>query len=442
MKKRLAVTILLVLSACLQLIAQAAPKAVFPFDPFKILKTWNYNEVLRFMGPLDQPTVKDKTDKGPSVLSYPYEMLGMSGRLSFNFRKDSITFLQFRKDHPDRIVSEELTARMVQDTLVRWEYNKGIQQQDSLRRDSVLRALTAIMGHPLTSGKTPVTERNARFAAVWINNGYSCQYKDYINYSEILFTLSTVQSRTSGEFDIPPGTELIRKMQVKTKKMAWMASLLGLPSTVVPMAYSDYFLLLEFSTGQRFLENLPHGTGDFLLENKSVGFSTRIQTRLNLPNGAIGYLPDWFFDDFDGDAIPDARIQVPTDPEGNISRFYVFTMPSRDPHLVLNTGELLPASIESDGKKRISLVWPDGSRKTANLPDDVHLLPEALVLHPKGFLYFNTTRYNNDGSTNFLGGIDLGPLTGANSSLILEILYNHVSGGWEPSTVTVVTGKK
>jgi hypothetical protein len=241
-----------------------------------------------------------------------------------------------------------------------------------------------------------------------------------------------------GEFNIPNGTEIIRKMNVSMRKMNCTASLLGFAPVAPKLAYSDFFLLFEFNTGQRYLVSIPKNPIDFLQQRHFVDFAGGSRLYLSIPQNAIGYLPVMTFEDCDGDAIPEAWIRIPGDLEGTRYRHLLYSIQFKEPNLVFDTDDALPSTLTFRGNSGITVTWPDGSSVDAEMSAPVAAPGQVEPLHPRGFAYMNSTRLNNDGSTNFIGGIALKTPAKARDLGILEITYGHVKGGWEPREVKVI----
>ena len=414
-KTYLIITILSLLSIQ---VAESQDVRNFPFDPFVILKSWNYDFLIKTMGKGEEITGTMKNQTYLAGLKYPADLLGMHGNLEFTFNKDSISRFQFRKEHKASVTSADLAGGKMRDPAVNSEYNRAIQKLDSLQkmdsisRDSVVRAISEILGPPVSNGRTAVTEKNARHSAVWINRGYTCLYKDYINYSEIVFSLSTIPLWAVGEFGIPAGTEIIQKTLVNTRKMSWTASLLGLPLDAGRMIYSDILLLLEFAAGQRYLESVP--------------------------KNAINYLPRLIFEDCDGDGIPEAWLQVPSDKDGIQTRHFLFSLPFKEPNLIFSSDDLIPVSISIQNGSRIIITLQDETTRVLESQGPVAKLNQTVQLNPKGFKYLRSTKLNTDGSTNFIGGIELRTSPETPGFGILEISYKHTAGGWETDQISLL----
>ena len=410
--------------------ARSQEKPGFGFDPYIILKTWTYDILRKNMGEGEPVMATMRNQSYLAGLRYPFEMIGISGKLEFTFAKDSIRLIQFRKQLPERKIGPDIADRIIRDTTFRKEYNRSIQQADSLRRDSLVRSITLILGKPVSMGKTSSTEKNAKYSAVWVNHGYSCLYKEFLGFEDIVFTVSAAPAIIVSEFMIPASTEIIQKLQVNTKKMSWTASLLATPAIRPRTAYTDYFILLEFTTGQRYLESIPKNPGNYLLNRMFLEFTGGRRFLMDVPNAPTGYLPDLQFDDLDGDAIPEAWIGIPSDPYDAAARHYLYSLPFREPNLVLNSDDLMPASVTLGPGATVTVTGQDGDNVSLTCPS-MSQLKVNITLYPKGFSTFVVARRNNDGSTDFTGSIPLNRLAGCNCDRILEIPVLHVQGGWE-----------
>jgi hypothetical protein len=413
----------------------------FPFNPFEILKSWNYERLIKEMGTGEEIISTMRNQAYISGMSYSSELFGVPGKLIFNFSKDSISRIDFRKEHSIRVISEDLSDQFTRDTTLRKEYNNEIRALDSLRRDSVVKSITAIMGFPLSNGPTESTEKNARHSAIWINHGYSCLYKDYQNYSEIVLSLSTIPLWVVGEFGISTRTEILKKIAVSTKRMSWTASLLGFPSNTAGMMFSDIYLLLEYSTGQKYLESIPKGLSSFFSTNTSLKFATGQSLQLQIPNQAISYLPVLTFEDCDGDAIPEAWIMTSSEPNQQRTRHYLYTLKYKEPNMIYNYEEQAPESIQIKKGSDIAITWQNGLTEEIASTLGALNMQESIKVNPKGFKYLKTTKLNPDGSTNFIGAIELTISLGGGNLGYLEITYKHITGGWEPEQFKLIPKK-
>jgi hypothetical protein len=394
----------------------------FPFDPYIILKSWNYDLLVKTMGNGEEIMATRDNQSYLAGLRYSADLFGMHGKLDFTFNKDSIASFLFRSGHKTRVTSVGPTDKKSRDPNLSAEYTLAIQKldsvqrMDSLSRDSVVKVISKILGPAFSNGPTPVTEKNARHLAIWVNRGYTCLYKDFIDYSEIGFSLPTVPLWVVGEFDIPTRTEILQKTTVNTKKMSWAASLLGVPSNTPQMIYSDIFLLLEYTTGQKFLESVQ--------------------------KNSIGFLPGMAFQDCDGDAIPDAWIQVPSNKTRTQIKHYLFSLQYKEPNPIFNSDDLIPSDISILGGSRITVTFQDGTTRTIDCQVQNALPGQVITIKAKGFKYLNSTNLNTDGTTNFIGGIELYQGSESSGIGILEIGYKHTANGWEPEQVKFVKPDK
>jgi len=387
----------------------------FPFDPYPILKTWTYDDLIKEKG--DGKEIID-TLAGQAYLAgirYPDTWFDRTGNLEFYFTGEKVSRILFRHFHPVRPLTQEQTDLIKRDTAARNAYTREVLKLDSLRRDSIEREITVILGPSYTAGRTNPADKKARFSATWINRGYSCVYKDYIDYGDIIFTLMAAPSWISGEFDAPGNTELIQKNRIVTKKLSCTCSLLAQPADTGRLVFQNVLLLLEFANGSRFLEMIP-----------------------DLP---ASYLPVIQYDDMTGDGTPDIWISIPTDPGCSVTRQYIYTIPFREPVLVFNSNDMLPSALRFTEGKQISALMPDGTVHQVVVPASS---TAASVFNaagkpsftdnitPAGFTSFTPNLRNRDGSVDFTGRITMKPENQALPDYgCLEILYHFATGGWE-----------
>jgi len=406
----------------------------FPFDPYVILKSWNYDHLTKTMGEGEEITATSNGQIYLAGLRYPSELLGMKGKMEFSFRKDSIAYFLFRTERTKKPMPAELIERVKMDTVARRaysqenarldslhrdsivqalnQYNRGITIQDSLRQDSVVRAISEILGTPISSGHAGGTERKAKFSALWINYGFSCLYKDYVNFSEVTFSFSTVPAWVVNEFGVPAGSEILHKTRISTRKFSWTASMLAFPQGAAAMTYSNVYFLLEFSDGTKFLEGLP-------------------QHDLN-------YRADFTFEDYNGDAIPEVWITVPADLQAHQVRHYLYSLQMKEPSQVFNSDEQMPMVISVQNNSTIKVTFPDGTIRNAKSAEPLEITNQTVPVIPDGFTYLRPSKRNNDGSANFLGGIEIRTSEQSPSLGIVEIQYKHTTGGWIPDQIKLL----
>jgi hypothetical protein len=420
----------------------------FPFDPLVTLKAWNYDKLIKTMGSGEEIISKINNQDYVSGLRYKADLLGIQGTLEYTFTQDSISSFHFRFLHTARVVNADHSDRRTRDRSASRESELAIQKLDSLQkldsisRDSVIKGITGIMGEPFSNGPTPVTEKTARHSAIWINNGFSCQYKDYVDYSEIAFSLPYVPLWLVGEFSIPNKTQIISKRNIKTKKISCTASLMGFTSSAPRITYADFFLFMEYTRGQKFLVSIPKNPMDYMYNQRWVEFCTRQMFHISIPENSIGYLSSMSFEDCDGDAVPEVWIQVRGDKQGNQSRHLLYSIQFKEPNLIFDTDDLIPTEISFLSSSQILVSWPDGASREITLPKPLNIPSKAQKIHPKGLKYLKTTKLNSDGSANFIGGIELrlspeSPVLG-----ILEITFKHTPGAWETDQIIFVPQNK
>ena len=409
----------------------------FPFDPLVILKAWNYTKLNKVMGKGEEVISKLNNQDYISGLRYKYDLLGKQGVLEFSFTQDSISRFLFRFDHAKRVINVDHSDRRTRDPAASHDFDLAVQKLDSLQRldsisrDTLIRGISEVMDRPVSNGPTPVTEKLARHSAIWINHGYSCQYKDYVDYSEIIFTLPTVPLWAVSEFSIPKGTQIIQKVNVNTRKMSCTVSLMGFTSNASRIAYSDYFLLVEFSGGQRYLANYPKNATDYLLSQYFVEFAGGQRCLMSIPENSIGYLPTMLIEDCDGDAIPEIWIQGPCDKGMSHYRHIIYSIQMKEPVPIFDTNDFIPQSISIAGNSKATILWPDGNPIILDLPKPVQMADKLIILHPNGLKYLKSTKLNSDGSTNFIGGLEIKLSPESPTLGIIEITFKHTRGAWE-----------
>ncbi len=420
----------------------------FPFDPLVILKSWNYDRLIKTMGKGEEIISKINNQEYVAGLRYNSELIGQKGTLEFTFNQDSISKFVFRFTHSNRVVSADRSDRRFLDRSASEESKLAIQRHDSLQRidslsrDTIVRTITKILDQPVTNGPTPVAERFARHSAIWINHGYSCHYKDYVDYSEIIFSIPTIPLWVVGEYSIPAGTQIVKKMNVSTRKMSWTASLLGLTSDAPRIAYSDYFVIFEFSTGQRYLASVQKNAMDYLSSYRLTQFAGGQRFLLSIPETSTGFLPDMIFEDCDGDAIPEAWVTIPVDKHGRQSRHLLYSIQFKEPNVIFDTDDLIPAAIHINGSGILSVTMQDGSGRTPDLSAPLKVSGRPSPLYPKGFRYLNATKRNSDGSINFHAGIEIRLTPNSPVLGVLDIVFKRAPGEWSPEQMTFLPAEK
>ncbi|MFH0761792.1 MAG: hypothetical protein V2A67_09850 [Bacteroidota bacterium] len=387
----------------------------FPLDPYRILKTWTYDNLTKEKG--DGEEIID-TLAGQAYLAgirYSDTWFGRTGNLEFYFTGEKVSRIMFRYYHPARSRTQEQTDLIIRDTAARNSYAREVLQLDSLRRDSIEKEISVILGSSFTAGRSALSDRKAKYSANWINRGYSCVYKDYVEYGDIIFTKMIAPSWISGEFEAPAEMELLQKSRIVTKKISCTTSLLAQPADTGQLAYQNVLLLLEFTNGSRFLEMLPE-----------------------IP---ISYLPTFQIDDVDGDGTPDIWISIPVDQPGSVTLQYIYAIPFKEPVLIFSSNDMLPSALRFSEGRQIGVLMPDGKVHQVAVPVSS---PASSVFNaagkpsfndnmiPAGFSGFTMNLRNRDGSVDFTGRVSL---KYDNPELpdygCLDILYHFATGGWE-----------
>lgn len=387
----------------------------FPVDPFPVLKTWNYQTVRSNLGSGEQ--IVDTMFGKPYLAGYRYQQrwLERDGVLEFYFTQKGISIIQFKTEHPLPEPSEELSAQLMQDTLLRKSYNQELVRVDSVRRDSIVKGISKMMGTPNSAGPTPAADRQARYSASWVNHGYACTMRDLGTYTTVVFSLVRTPDWTVNQFGLPNHTEVISKHMVVQQRQSWEASLLGAPTEGSPMLYDHVYLLLEFQTGERYLENLPP-----------------------LPYPAKMVKLD--YNDMDGNAFLDPWIIVELAEGVGRERHYIYSVQLKEPIPIFETESLLPYEIALADNKTLLITFPEGSVHHQKLPLNCQLqeyytsegeITVPLAISPDGFHSLVAENRNRDGSLNLSGVIRLLTLDGKPAGEI-QILYEFNNGTWRP----------
>ena len=403
-----------ILVLCLGYVQMSRGQESLPVSPYKILKSFTYDKLIAERG--EGIEIID-TLAGQAYLAgiqYPETLLGLKGTLDYFFTGDSVSRMVFRYNHPVPPPEPQIADRIVRDTAFRNLFTRQTLERDSLRRDTLIRGLSEILGPPVASGKTAPSERNARFSTSWINHGYSCIFRDYVDYGEIVFTLPNASAWIRGEFDIDPATEIVQRSVQMYKKERMTVTLMAQPDPESNIRYIHYFLLLEFGNGQRFVENLP--------------------------DMDPGYLPKLKFDDTNGTGTLDAWVSIPMSPDGGSTREFIYSLQFREPILVFNSLDYLPESVQLQPGRKIVITGTDGTRQelAVGTNDPWGVLfnssgePQfAFEKTPAGFHEFFSEPRNRDGTLNFTGHMSLN--AGMKHTAVLKMRFKHSMGGWEPA---------
>lgn len=386
----------------------------FPVDPYPILKTWSYEDVTKNLGPAEE--IIDTLYNQAYLAGYRYdsEWFGVRGRLDFLLSDRGVSRIQFRNERPEKVIPLEVSDQIMRDTTFRNEFNRREYVADSLRRDSICSAISGTLGQPISYGPTPTGEKNARFQSMWISHGVACSYKDYLNGSEISFSIAQTPDWAVRDFDLPESADLIKKERINMRRSSWTASLLAEPADVKKPGFNRIYLLFEFDSGQRYAEMLPS-------------------------SDSISGMPDMSFDDLNGDAFPDAWIKIPL-LSGLFSRHYIYTLEFKEPLLLFDSGAMLPSQVSLKPGRKVEVDFNGGTvlefslqgmKNQTDFYNQDGALRSAAHMEPAGFNSLEAGIRNKNGSVDLAGHLDI-RFPGLTGSLRFIVKYGYTSGGWEP----------
>lgn len=387
----------------------------FPIDPYAVLKTWTYEEVTKNLGVGKE--IIDTLYNQAYIAGYRYETewFNYRGYLEFYFSEKGISRMQFRNERPEKVIPSDLRDLIIRDTIIRNDYNRKEFVADSLRRDSICFEISKILGRPVSSGPTLAGEKNARFQSLWISHGVTCTYKDFVTSSEISFAIAQTPDWAIRDFDLPDNAELIKKERIIMRRSSWTASLLAESAGKAKPGFKRIYLLLEFDSGQRYAEELPS-------------------------SDSLSAMPDITFDDLNGDAFPDAWIEVPTGLQEKSSKHYIYTLQYKEPLLIFDSSLLLPSQITLQPGYRVEIDFSDGTvlyfslqvlnGRTDFYNSDGSLRTQATTV-PAGFNRLAAATRNKDGCVDLIGYFNI-QFPGIAGTLNFAVTYRFQSGGWEP----------
>ncbi len=412
--KRSFYRVLCLLVSLIPITSYSQEQTDFPWNPYKILKTWKYDDLVKIKGEGIQIIDTLSGQAFIAGLSYTDRCFEKTGTLAFYFNHEDISRFEFRFSHPAKPVDPAFAERIMRDSAVRNAYEREVMRNDSLRRDSLVQDVSKILGLPITAGRTSPSDKLVRYSATWINKGFSCVFKDDVEFGTLIFSLSMASAWVSGEYDIDPTTVIVQRVINQTRKTSWTTSLLAQPSDSAKTVYQRLILVLDYRTGERYVENLPD------LE--------------------YSYLPSMQFDDTDGTATLDAWITVPINPGGTATRQFIYSLQFKEPILIFNSNDFLPDEIRFVSGKQIEIHMTDGTLHRIDVKDGSTAgkafgsggAPiRDITIRPAGYSQFEPTARNRDGSMNFIGTISLIDEYTKESFGGIEILYQYVTGGWD-----------
>ncbi len=289
---RITIALLVLLGLCTQ---NTVWSQSFNHSPLEILKSWDYYKLIDQFGE-GMPIIDTLSGQAYIAgMTYRQNWLGRPADVSFLFKKTDIDGLRLRfwspyltqrtnTKIPDKASPETrdslLQAYKIQDSLHRISIGsflkknphmidslkliaaadsieqKRLYDLDSIRCDSIVLAISEIMGAPIKTGLTHHTDFKARYSASWINQGFSVGLRDNTDYTDIVFSIPVINRTTAAAFEIDENSEVFHKTMVEVKGQELALSLLGTPHPSSASAYSGIQLLVEPAKGMTYLEQV------------------------------------------------------------------------------------------------------------------------------------------------------------------------------------------
>ncbi|MCD6333652.1 MAG: hypothetical protein J7L89_10320, partial [Bacteroidales bacterium] len=300
----------------------------------------------------------------------------------------------------------------------------AIVLQDSLRCDTLIRQINAIMGQPIIRDSVRSSINGFLFEATWINHGFGCSLRDYIDRTEIVFSMAPAPDRIIGMYDLPRQTITIRKNLVSTAKELISLSLLGVPSKNRSLYMEQLFLLVEHADGRIFFEQLPKETGS-------------------------GFQPEYQIVELTGDSTPEVIIHAATGGSGGCVNFFIYSLAYEEPVLLLEPqedGPEISGSFQSGFQAKI--ILPDESSQTVRLNRQQY--DYSMVYQKDGTLVkpvdiwlgclqdMTVGDVNPNGSHNLVSVYQVKGICNANTIALLKVKWRYSSESWDPVNFTII----
>lgn len=349
----------------------------FPNSPKEILKSWDYYRLIEKLG--EGSPIIDTINKQAYIAGMAYKEVWLSrdAELSYYFRDINISNFQLRFWSPyisqrtegrltnvtdpgirdsllrayqiedsirmdsvsrllrvDPVIMEDFKAKAAEKNL----FKKQLYDLDSLRCDSIIEEISAVLGPPLRQGRTHHTDKGARYSAVWMNKEIAVSLRDFTDYTDISFSIPQVSPTLASSFDLDPDSEVIRKFSFPIKKEEVSVSLLAVPQNKEASRYSRASLLVEYVSGQKYVEKFNYD---------------QVFSKLEV-NGL----------DFNKDGLPEIWISAQTDSTSNCGAHGIFTLEAEEPILVFDSFEEAELGISGRLLKdhQIEIILADGTR--------------------------------------------------------------------------------
>ncbi len=420
-------------------------------DAYKILSSWTYEDVISQYG--DGIQIIDTMAGQAYIAGFRYddEWFDRPCELEFYFTDVYVSRFLLRFIHPNNLILEEvdkklqevnrpgvLESNVIPDSvwlkrlkenpdlldslrnvfLKEFVFRKSMFEKDSLRSDSLIRTISDILGSPLREGPTPHTDKDSRYFATWIKNGFSCSLKDYRKFTEVYFGIPPAPGAAISEFSLDPGTKLIEKFYIKVKNESLEISLLGISVPKSGGYYSQINLLAATRNGSLYLEELP--------EERQGGYNPKIQTI-----------------DLTGDGITDIWLQAETGDNNGCTTNFIYTMELIEPLLIFDPLEDFDLELDGEFQDNYqAMVLIAGYPRTyipldKNNPDYQGLydpngkLIKPVKLSPGCMQRFEAMPYTSKKGQQFLGYLPIYGLSDAKPIGFVQAIWDYNTGGWE-----------
>jgi hypothetical protein len=420
-------------------------------DVYKILSSWTHEDVTREYGEGEQLIDSMSGQAYISGFRYKDQWFDRNCELDFYFTDIYVSRILLRFVHPNNLILEEedkknqkldekgiVESNIIPDSV--WTkrlkenpnildslsnafkeaffFRKSMFEKDSLRSDSLIRILSDIIGKPLEEGATPHTDRDSRYFATWIKNGFYCSLKDYRKFTEVSFGIPPAPGSAISEFNLDPQTKLIEKLNLKVNKETIGVFLLGLPIPNSGGYYSKINMMVSTSNASLYLDELP--------EERNSGFQPQIQTI-----------------DLTGDGILDIWLQVTTGLNNSCSNNFIYTMELIEPLLIFDPLEDFELSLEGEFQDNFqAMILIDGYPRSY-LPLDKNNTDYQAMYNSEGKLLlptqlfpgclnkFEAIPYTSKKGYQFIGHLPINGPSNVKPVGFVQVIWDYDIGGWE-----------
>ena len=418
-------------------------------DPHDILSVWTYEDVIKTFG--EGENIIDSMSGQAYIAGFRYKDLWFEREceMEFYFSDVDVSSFLLRFNHPNNAILEiedekrkELALQNSQkssketDSLLlerlrnntkffdsvaykrELDYRMDLLEKDSLRNDSIIRDISEILGQPLREGGTQHTEKDSRYFATWIKNGYSCSLKDFRQFTLINFSISPAPGAAIANFSIDKGTKLIEKRKVQVRDEVVEVSLLGLPNEKGSNTYRELNVLATAENGNMYLERLP--------EERQSGYKPRIRSI-----------------DLTGDNIDEIWIQAEAAPNSNCVLNFIFTMELIEPLLIFDPMEDFYMSLEGefqddfqamiliDGYPRSYVPLDKSNPLYDNIFDSNGKLLKPVTLRAGCLEQLEAKAYTSKKGFQFIGYMPIYGLSEEDTIGHIQAIWDYNMGGWE-----------